>query len=193
MKQMNRQRGLSLIELMIVLVILGILTSIALPSYRSFMISNAIASQGNLLHGSLALARSEAISRGVPVSVCRSTNGASCTSGSSESGNTGWGDGWIIFTDLNNDQMVTAGADTILRVQQRLIPTQGQGSILPTNVTTSTVADAITFNALGQNFVGLVRFHIKPPIAEDNAKYYRYVCMANGGRVRMSKTSCTID
>lgn len=190
MNKRNYQHGVSLIEMMTAMLIVGILTSLALPSYRSFVVSNGILSQLNMLQSHLMLARSEAISRGLPVSVCRSTSGSACTSGS-DGTNPGWGDGWIIFTDINGNGSLDAGTDTIIRVQQKLITAAGNGSITPNNLTTSTIADVLTFNSMGQNFAGMVRFDLKPPIANDNIKFYRYLCMANGGRVRVSNSSCT--
>lgn len=191
MKKRVYQQGVSLIELMAGLVIVGILTSLALPSYRGFVISSGITTQANLIQANLMLARSEALSRGIPVSICRSTDGNNCALGSDDANNTGWGDGWIIFTDLNGNGQLDVGVDTVIRVQQKLISSKGMGAIIPTNVTTSAVADVFSFNSTGQNFGGMVRFDIKPPEANNDARYYRYVCMASGGRVRVSKTSCS--
>jgi type IV fimbrial biogenesis protein FimT len=52
------------------------------------------------------LARSEAIKRGVRVTVCRSGNQTSCGTGS-------FGDGWIVFTDPNNNAAIDAGEQII--------------------------------------------------------------------------------
>jgi type IV fimbrial biogenesis protein FimT len=69
-----------------------------------------LATQANDFMTALNLARSEAVKRGRPVTVCRSTDGASC-SGSGVN----WETGWIVFTDANGDGVVDAG-DGILRV-----------------------------------------------------------------------------
>ena len=48
--------------------------------------------------------------RGQTVTTCVSSNGTTCAT------NNSWQNGWIVFTDVNNDATVDPG-DTILRVQ----------------------------------------------------------------------------
>lgn len=74
------QRGFTLIELMIVLVLVGILASLAVPSYRSFMINQQLTSASSDFLASMLQARSEAMRRGLPVSILPN-NGTSWDSG----------------------------------------------------------------------------------------------------------------
>ncbi|MEE8297405.1 MAG: GspH/FimT family protein, partial [Hyphomicrobium sp.] len=57
--------------------------------------NTGIATDVNTLLADLALARSEAIKRGLTVSICKSDSGSECVTESQ------WHDGWIIFTDAN--------------------------------------------------------------------------------------------
>src|SRR5574343_230104 len=109
-----KESGFTLIELMITVVILIILTSIALPDMRAFINSTRLSSSANDILADLALARSEAIKRGIPVSVCASSNGSSCTGGN-------WSDGHIVFSDSGGTSFVGNGVvdtanDTVIRV-----------------------------------------------------------------------------
>jgi type IV fimbrial biogenesis protein FimT len=101
--------GFTLVELMVVMVISAILMALSAPSFVDFLNDNRVGSQSNDLIASLALARSEAISRGSRVSVCKSSSQTGCTSASN------WNEGWIVFTDDGTAGSID-GTDLVLRV-----------------------------------------------------------------------------
>ncbi|MBU6438541.1 MAG: GspH/FimT family pseudopilin, partial [Betaproteobacteria bacterium] len=108
-------RGVTLIELMVVLALIAILLTIGVPSYQSFTTSNRMSGELNNLLGDLQYARAEAIKLGRPVVVCTSSDGATCTGASN------WMVGRIVYADVNNDG--TVQASEILRVQPALTST----------------------------------------------------------------------
>lgn len=119
-----RCAGVTLIELLVTLSIAAILMAIAVPSLQDWLRRNRVDSASSDLMAALNYARSEAIRRGVSVSVCKSTNGMDCnTESCAEDPKNCWERGWIIFTNLDNDSpaRVDAGED-ILRVHQALPP-----------------------------------------------------------------------
>jgi len=92
---MNRQgkNGFSLVELMIALAVAAILLVAAGPSFRDAIRRNKVSSASNALLADIAYARSEAINRGNVVSICPSSDQATCTSTGQAYEN-----GWLIYT-----------------------------------------------------------------------------------------------
>lgn len=91
---MKRSRGFTLIELMITLLLAAIILALGVPGFQDIVRNNRAATQSNELVAALSLARSEAVKRGARVSLCPSTDQATCTGG------TNWANGWIVFRDI---------------------------------------------------------------------------------------------
>lgn len=121
---MKKFSGFTLIELMITLFIVGILLSVGVPSLKTFMQSNQLVASTNELISALHVARSEAIKLNTRVSICDSSDGATC-------GGTGdWSNGWIVFID-NDGNLAGTGAvctaantDCLLRVHDAFTDNQ---------------------------------------------------------------------
>ncbi|WP_292966998.1 GspH/FimT family pseudopilin [Nitrosomonas sp.] len=105
----TNSKGFTLVELMITISIASILLAVAVPDYQSIMRESRLTTQANELMTSLHYARSEAVKRGIRVTICKSSDSASCTNGSN------WQDGWLIFSDTGTAGSVD-GTDEILRV-----------------------------------------------------------------------------
>jgi type IV fimbrial biogenesis protein FimT len=109
------QMGLTLIELLVTIVILAILLSIAVPNFITFVQNSRLVGQTNDLVTSLNYARSEAIKRGVRVSVCNRLNNTTCSGAAVFN----WDTGWLVFVNPNNNAVADAG-ETVLQVRQPL-------------------------------------------------------------------------
>lgn len=110
-----RCRGVTLVELVMTLAIGAILMAIAVPSFQGMMETNRAAGVTNELVRALALTRSEAVTRGVRVTICKTSNPNAATPACDSSSN--WTDGWIIFADINSDGDIDAD-DQVIRVGQ---------------------------------------------------------------------------
>jgi type IV fimbrial biogenesis protein FimT len=87
------QKGFTLIELMVTLAVLAVAVGIAAPSFKSQVLNNRSVTLGSDLVTALNFARVEAVKRGARVSICPSTDGATCIGG------TQWAKGWMVFVD----------------------------------------------------------------------------------------------
>lgn len=110
----HSSRGFTIIELMTVVVLVGVLLALAVPSMSGFLQRRAVVAASEQFVSDMRLARSEAIKRAASVTVCRSENGSSCAG---TGGN--WNTGWIVFVNFNSNG-VRDTDDILIRAQQSL-------------------------------------------------------------------------
>ncbi|MDT8410194.1 MAG: GspH/FimT family pseudopilin [Wenzhouxiangellaceae bacterium] len=162
---MRKQLGFTIMELMIAIVVLAILTTLAVPSFRTFVQNNRLAAQANEMVATFQLARSEALKRGYNVQVCSSNNGATCGGG--------WKDGWIAIAD-------PGGANEELL---RVWPTPGNDfEFSPTAGTVGFEAKGFSSSAAQQQFNVTLE-----GCSTDNA---RNVLIERTGRVASERVDC---
>lgn len=95
--------GFTLIELLVTIAVAAILLGLAIPNFQSFFINNRLVTGANDFVAALNTARSEAIRRGVVVSLRKN----SATSGD-------WGSaGWTMFVDSDGDGTLDSGETTL--------------------------------------------------------------------------------
>ena len=150
----------------VVLAITGILTMIATPSFVGTTQRFRVLGETNLLLTSMTFARSEAIKRGIPVTMCASSDGTSCL------GTATWETGWIVFTDVGADRTV----GMLLKVTPAL---KNSDSIAADNAVASVTFGHDGFTT-GQN-VGVVTFAIHTTPANSSAT--RCVAVSRTGRL----------
>jgi len=123
-------RGFTVIELLVTLSVASILLAVAAPNFQSFVQDSQLIAQSNNFFSAMMLAKSEAIKRNSPVTICPSVDGTTCA------GVTAWTSGWLVFADANGDGTVDVG-EAIIRVGTAL---PGQSTLISGNRTRVTFA-----------------------------------------------------
>lgn len=99
MKFRNRQRGLTLMELLKTMGIVSIVLSFGVPSMTSLVRGNQVVTYVNEIVSTVHAARTQAVYSVVQITVCKSVDQLSCSNAAS------WNDGWIAFADANENEI----------------------------------------------------------------------------------------
>jgi type IV fimbrial biogenesis protein FimT len=133
MSYRSQQHGFSLGELMIVVAIVAVMATIAVPSLASFVNQTRLNSVRSLLMNDINTARSEAIKNNTRMAIC-----AANTAGTNCAASTNWAlNGWLICVALGAGCDTTASA-VVVR------PAAGNGVVM-----TSGSTNAVIFRPIG--------------------------------------------
>jgi type IV fimbrial biogenesis protein FimT len=192
-------RGLTMIELLVTIAVAGVLLAVAVPGLQNFVAGRAVTAQSQDFISALSFARSEAIKRGSPVSMCRTTAAAPSTCASTSTGTWQY---WMVFAQTPASTLGTfdtTKGDVALRVQ----------SSAPGSVTYDTIPLSspkyYSFQATGIVITDSTTLGISPyspivtmtpklPAASPSyARYERQICLNRQGRATAidGNASCT--
>lgn len=138
LERQNRQCvGVTLIEILLVLAIVALSATLASAAFQSQLQKSQLRNASSALVAALNFARSEAILRNMPVTLCPSSmhaSGEPVCEGE-------YSNGWILFANRDKDRSVDAGEDEVLQVYPAL-----PASVSLTNKAgTSTITSAIHY------------------------------------------------
>ena len=196
---MKKHTGFTLPELLITLAIVGILLTVGVPSLKTFMQGNQLIASTNELISALHVARSEAIKLNTRVSICESSDGATCAVTGS------WKNGWIVFIDgngANPGDLVNTGSpctaantDCLLRIHDAIDDDLLSISVL--NPAKNSVSSfTFTSRGLPKAANGAVEsgvFSLCSFDSNNNVIDARAVVLSLSGRVRVSDNQAVIS
>ncbi|WP_439607942.1 GspH/FimT family pseudopilin [Hydrogenophaga sp.] len=168
------ESGFTIIELLVTVVLLGILASLAAPTFTDMFRRFRVDTAREEFMASVNLARGEAIRQGLPVVIRRATG---C--GTALTDNQDWSCGWRVFADTDGNNTLN-GAETAT-----------QEVFVPPNVTVrkgnNTNPEFITIDRFGQVTQLNQRFEVFP--AGMAAVNGQLVCFTSGTRLRTVKSA----
>jgi type IV fimbrial biogenesis protein FimT len=180
-------RGFTLTEFMVTLAVAGILLSVAVPNFRSFIQNDRLSAAANDLLRSFQLARTQAIKHQANVVVCASANPTAANPTCSY----GPFNGWIVFQDTNSNWQVDAGEPVLERHE-----------LLDSSITVKTDNNGIeSYAATGFANPAGVKTPTRNILVCDvrgnqivgGNSVERAVLIATTGRTRVSKTSADVS
>ena len=170
------QGAFTLIEVLVVIAVVGVLASLAAPSFTPTIERWRVRQAVEDMTSTLYLARSEAVKRGGRITVIKNDlTSAGCPQATTTQE---WACGWRIFVDTNDNGTQQASEETL----QTSLPTTG--------VNIMNTADSARFKVdrWGQiSGLGVQGFVVSPVRDGVSSPYVTSLCVSSGGRIQAKK------
>jgi len=186
---LNRQAGMTLIELMIGIVVLGILLALGVPTFSRWTQSSQIRNAAEAIHNGLMLARAEAVRRNTTVRFQLVTTTTSACALSDIGAN------WVVSLDSPAGACDAAPSDN---VAPRIVQVRSAAEGSRNAAVNAGGVSLITFNGTGQATGGApAAINVTNPTGGACAPGGPMRCMrvtvATGGQIRMCDPARAAD
>lgn len=107
---MSINSGISLLELVVAIIIIGLLLGLGVPAFERMTQSNRLTAEANSLVRAVHLAKNEAAKHYREVVLCPTLDGVACD------GISAWTSGWVLFVNEDKDRppRIDAGESRLL-------------------------------------------------------------------------------
>ena len=166
-------RGITFVELLLVIAILGILTAATLPVWEQLLAKIAVRSNYNLFMAHLFLARSEAIKRETAVTLCPSVDGRHCLED-----HRAWAIGYVLFVNPTSKDQPTDSA--------QIIADHHSNNSRISIATSSHLRNRITFLPSGRSWFSNTTITV---CHEGRLTAGRAIVVSGNGRIRKASTA----
>lgn len=170
-RPLQRHRGLTAVELLVVIALLAIIASLAVHSFSGLLQRWRVRQSLEAMHSAIFLARSEAIKRSGRVALQRIVDSEHCQA---QAGTRDWSCGWQVCVHEVGQQQCAQSA----LVLQRFEAPPGL------QVLRSSLGDGIRFDRWGMPAAGF-SFSLTPEGKTLDDAAAKGLCASRGGRVRV--------
>jgi len=181
-----RAPGFTLIELVTVIAVAGILATLAMPSFRQFIVSSKLTTLSNELLGAFTYARNEAITRNKRITICARDAASTPMLRKCASAGGAWEQGWIIYVDDGATLNQVDPDEKILRYREQL----DDGYTIRNNCSGGHIR-YLSYNSGGQPRGSFTGGDLRVAAVDDGPGAQRHLCLARGGRIRVQDIYCT--
>lgn len=180
----QKNSGFTVIELMVVVVVVGVLASLAAPSFQAMIANNKIATYSEELTSAMNFARIEAVKRSTSVSLCRTTDGENCASAGD------WNTGFLVYVDTASETAATTSmaANGLLKVYPSVA---AKGGVIDVKRNGSAIG-FVRFTSLGtlaKNVSGDATFGVSFKNCKGNQK--RVTTLKSSGIASTARQACS--
>jgi type IV fimbrial biogenesis protein FimT len=163
LSKMNaKQAGFTLLELMLTVALLAVVIGFGLPNMQEFVRNARMSTAANDIITDFNYARSEAVKRRVPITLCKSQDGAACDTDDADPFSR-----WVIYVDDADPALVEGtDGDGVIDAGEVIL----RDRVLPDSITVTTDADEIRATFLPTGF---------PRIETENANRF-VLCDSRG-------------
>ncbi len=175
--------GLTIIELMVVMVILAVVLAMGLPSLRDFLVRGQVGTITSEFSNDVARARTEAINRNGCVTICLSSNTSNALTGGTPTCATSgsdWQVGWIVFANpscSSTQNNPTTNGSTLISVRQKGADT------FELSPASGSAMRRITFDSRGVTTGVQKNLTLAYTPENTDSPHYRSICISSAGRV----------
>ena len=161
----KRQSGFTIVELMVAIAVAMIVLGVGIPNFAALVRSNSTVAEVNNLVTAIHLARSEAVGRGVEVTIVPQSG-------------VDWTSGWIVGIDSDEDNTFPEPGEPVLRTFAAV-----------ESLAFTSAPVRIEFKPTGE-VSALSSFAMVPTYCDDVNNRQRVLSIAMAGYVDLTKQSC---